>query len=282
MAMAHSICTWQLPALDFQEQFYYHQNAMRTDDIRTRLTTQLFGKEIHYRDALPSTNIFAKALLQNGAIEGALVITDHQTDGHGRSNRKWYSEPSKNLTFSVIVQPTIAPERLGGLSLYAGLSVAEAIEEIASLRPTCKWPNDILLNGKKICGILSEAIFEYNQLKGVVIGIGINVNQRVFPAELQSTASSLTLETNQEYDCIALLSSVLERMERNYQLVQSAQMDQVFESWKQYTTMFGQMISVHQTENIITGIAARLDDDGGLILLTSNGEQKILAGDITI
>jgi len=255
---------------------------MRTDDIRSQLTSQFFGREIYYRDIIPSTNIFAKTLLQNGTGEGAVVITDNQTDGHGRSNRKWYSEPLKNLTFSVIVQPTIAPERLGGVSLYAGLSVAEAIEEVASLRPICKWPNDILLNGKKVSGILSEAVFEYNQLKGVVIGVGINVNQRAFPAEVQSTATSLALETNLEYDRDALLSSVLMHMERNYKFVQSGRMEKIFETWKQYTTMFGQIISVHQTENSITGIAARLDEDGGLILLTSNGEQKILAGDITV
>jgi BirA family transcriptional regulator, biotin operon repressor / biotin---[acetyl-CoA-carboxylase] ligase len=255
---------------------------MRTDDIRARITSQLFGKELYYRDVIPSTNIFAKTLLQNGTREGTVVITDNQTDGHGRSNRKWYSEPFKNLTFSVIVQPTIAPELLGGVSLYAGLSVAEAIEETTSLQPTCKWPNDILLNGKKVCGILSETVFEYNQLKGLVIGVGINVNQRVFPVEVQSTASSLALETNLEYDCPALLSSVLNRMEHNYQLVQSGRMEQIFEHWKRYTTMFGQIISVHQMENIITGIAARLDEDGGLILLTSSGEQKILAGDITL
>ena len=255
---------------------------MRTDDIRARLTTQLFGREIYYRDVIPSTNIFAKTLLQEGTHEGAVVITDNQTEGHGRSNRKWYSEPFKNLTFSVIVRPTIAPELLCSLSLYAGLSVAEAIEKITSFQPTCKWPNDVLMNGKKICGILSDAVFEYNQLKGIIIGVGINVNQRIFPVELQTTASSLVLETNREYDCSALLSLILERMEHNFQLVQSGRLDQIFERWKRYTTMFGQIITVHQTENIITGIAARLDEDGGLILLTSSGEQKILAGDILI
>jgi BirA family biotin operon repressor/biotin-[acetyl-CoA-carboxylase] ligase len=280
--MSYKAGSCQERALDFQEQFYYHPNAMRTHDIQSRLTTKKFGREIHYYETLPSTNVLAKELLQSGTSEGAVVITDNQTDGRGRASRKWFTEPFKNLTFSVIIKPKIDPERMGSVSLYAGLCVAEAVEKITMLRPVCKWPNDILLNGKKICGILSETVFEFNQLKGIVIGVGINVNQRVFPAEVQSTASSLSLETGDEYDYVSVLASVLGRMEDNYRFIQQGNIEQIFENWKRYTTMFGQTVSVHQEEKKITGIAARLDEDGGLILVTSNGEQKILAGDISI
>jgi len=255
---------------------------MRTEDIQSHLTTKIFGREIHYHEVLPSTNVFAKTLLQGGVREGALVITDHQTDGRGRLSRTWSSEPHKNLTFSAIVKPKIEPECFGILSLYASLSVAEAVEDITSMKPNCKWPNDVQLNGKKICGILSEAVFQDNRLSGVIIGIGINVNQKLFPVEIQSTASSLSLETGDEYDCVRVLSAVLERMENNYTMIQLGSFEKIFKNWQRHTTMFGQTISVHQLEQTITGIAARLDEDGGLILLTSNGEQKILAGDITI
>ena len=271
---------WQKTPLDFQRQFYYHQNAMTTQEIQSYITSKIFGKNIFTYDVIDSTNIKAKSLIHHG--EGAVVIAEEQTAGRGRLGRSWISEPKKNLTFSVIIKPKISQNRIGIVSLYAGLSVAEAIDEIIKLHPSCKWPNDVLLDGKKVCGILSEAVFKGNVLESIVIGIGINVNQSDFPRELQRTATSLFLSSGEEFDRFKILASVLERLERNYALIQSGELNKVLEKWKGRTNMFGKEITINQNGHKVAGIAERIDDDGGLILCTNKGEEKFLAGDVAL
>jgi BirA family biotin operon repressor/biotin-[acetyl-CoA-carboxylase] ligase len=271
---------WQKAPLDFQRQFYYHQNAMTTQEIQPYITSKIFGKNIFTYDVIGSTNIKAKSLIQHG--EGVVVIAEEQTAGRGRLGRSWISEPKKNLMFSVIIKPKILPDRIGIISLYAGLSVAEAMKEITKLNPVCKWPNDVLLNGKKFCGILSEAVFKGNVLDSIIVGIGINVNQSDFTRELQQTATSLFLSSGKEFDRFKILGSVLERLERNYALIQSRELNDILQKWKKYTTMFGKEITINQNGCQVSGIAERINDDGGLILRTNKGEGKFLAGDVTL
>ncbi|MBI3766348.1 MAG: biotin--[acetyl-CoA-carboxylase] ligase [Ignavibacteriales bacterium] len=164
---------------------------MLKEEIRLSTQSKIIGKNIHTFDLLDSTNLKAKSLLQEGEEEGTIVIAEEQTAGRGRMGRSWVSERGKNLTFSVVLKPQISPESIGIVSLYGGLAVAEAIQDQSHLHPECKWPNDVLLNGKKCCGILSEAVFKQGSLVGVVMGIGINVNQRVFTRELRATATSV-------------------------------------------------------------------------------------------
>jgi BirA family biotin operon repressor/biotin-[acetyl-CoA-carboxylase] ligase len=255
---------------------------MNALEIQPYIMSQILGRKIFTYDVIDSTNLKAKSLIQQGEEEGAVVIAENQTAGRGRLNRVWISEPKKNLTFSIIIKPKILPERFGILSLYVGLSVAEAIESVTKFRPTCKWPNDVLLKGKKFCGILSEAVFKEGILDGVIIGIGINVNQSVFSLELQPTATSLFLSTGKEYDRFKILASVLERLECYYLEIQAGTLAGVLEGWKKYSTMFGKEITMNCDKHPVKGIAQRIDDDGGLILLTIKGEEKFLAGDITL
>ena len=253
---------------------------MTTQEIQPYITSKIFGKNIFAYDVIDSTNIKAKSLIQHG--EGVVVIAEEQTTGRGRLGRSWISEPKKNLTFSIIIKPKILPNRIGIISLYAGLSVAEAMKEITKLNPVCKWPNDVLLDGKKFCGILSEAVFKGNVLDSIIIGIGINVNQSDFPRELQLTATSLFISSGKEFDRFKVLASILEKLERNYALIQGGELNDVLQKWKKNTTMFGKEITINQNGCPITGIVERIDDDGGLILCTNKGEEKFLAGDITL
>jgi len=254
---------------------------MKAKEIQSYVTSQIFGKKIFAYEVVESTNTTAKSLIQD-STDGTIVIADAQTAGRGRLKREWLSEPKKNLTFSVIIKPEIAPELFGVLSLYAGLSVAEAIESVAKLRPVCKWPNDVMLNGKKFCGILSEAVFNREMLAGVIVGIGININQSIFPRELESIATSLLQVTGKELDRFSILAAVLDRMEYNYTSIKTGNSTGIIEGWKKYSTMFGKEITINQDKHPVRGIAKRLDDDGGLILLTNKGEEKFLAGDVAL
>jgi len=255
---------------------------MESKDIQSYLTTKLFGRNLIYLSTVDSTNQKAKLLIKEGVVSGTVVIADEQTAGRGRLNRNWLSEPGKNLLFSVIIKPTIANEQIGVISLYAGLAVAKAIEEALQIKPVCKWPNDLLLGEKKFCGILSEAIFEDNELVGVVVGIGINVNQLNFPEEIREKATSLQRELGKEINRFELLNFVLNKMEYYYNKIQKGSINLIIKEWVHYTKMFGQNISVKQNKEEIRGIALRLAEDGGLIISTAKGELKVLAGDVTI
>lgn len=257
-------------------------NAMDEREIQPYIKSKIFGKELVCLDVVDSTNLKAKSLIHRGAAAGTVVIADEQTAGRGRQNRVWLSEPKKNLLFSVILKPTISPEQIGVLSLYAGLAVAESINGSLGIRPVCKWPNDLLLNGKKFCGILSEAIFNESRLSGVVVGIGINVNQSSFHEEIESNATSLRNVIGKEINRFEVLGSVLEWMEHYNETIQSGPMNDILEKWKQYTEMFGKKVAIAQNGKLTSGIALRLDKDGGLIISTINGKQKVLAGDVTV
>jgi BirA family transcriptional regulator, biotin operon repressor / biotin---[acetyl-CoA-carboxylase] ligase len=255
---------------------------MTESEIRQHLTTRIFGKKIFTFDSIDSTNTYAKSLALQNDSEGSLIIAEEQTAGKGRLNRSWQAEKGKSLTFSVIITPKIPPEHIGILSLYASLAVAEAIENILPLTPVCKWPNDVLLDGRKVCGILSEVVFKSETSYLVIIGIGINVNQSIFPTELQEIATSLFLTTGRSVDRAILLAKVLERLESWHEVIQNNQTDRILQHWKKYCTMFDKKVTIEQQEIKLQGIAAGLAEDGGLIINTSDKQIKVLAGDIKI
>lgn len=276
---------------------------MITDnDVTKHLSTKIFGKKFYFLDTVDSTNTYAKRLVLQGAEEGTVVSTEHQYAGRGRFNRKWVSAPGKNLTFSVIIRPAIDPQSLGILSLFAGLSVAQAVAEISPVSPICKWPNDVLLDGKKLCGILSESVFEkarpteqsFGQarpteqsfgrarLSAVIIGIGLNINQVDFPAPLDCSATSLAKTCQREFDRGLVLARVLGRLEHLYQYVLGGRMDEIVNQSRLNSTMVDKEIILHQPGVILRGIVKRIDGDGGLIISCDGAERKIFAGDITM
>src|SRR5208283_2326 len=189
---------------------------MNEGDIRKHIITQTFGKKIFAFDILDSTNVKAKSLALDDAQEGAIVIAEEQTAGKGRLGRSWSSEKGKNLTFSVIARPRISPQHLGILSLFAGVSVARALTTLTDKTIRCKWPNDVFLNNKKVCGILSESVASEKSITAVIIGIGINVNQKKFSPDLQEKATSLALETGRDFHRWQVLAAILKEIENCY------------------------------------------------------------------
>lgn len=255
---------------------------MTEDSIRQYLRTKQFGRRIYAFESIDSTNNKAKSLAMEGAEEGMLVISDEQTAGRGRLGRRWESERGKNLTFSLIAKPTFPPDRLGLLSLAAGLAVAQAVKTLLNLHPDCKWPNDVLLDGKKFCGILSEAVMQHRTLLTAIIGVGVNVNQTKFLPELQSTATSLSIVVGRELNREKVLAAILEQLERYYNILLRGRSNEILDQWRESSSMFGKTIAVNQQGKKITGTASALDDDGGLILIADGKKEKVLAGNVTI
>jgi BirA family biotin operon repressor/biotin-[acetyl-CoA-carboxylase] ligase len=255
---------------------------MQASDILPHLTSTIFGRTLFPYEVLDSTNQTAKALAMDGAPEGAVVIADRQRAGRGRMGRRWESESGSNLTFSLILRPVISPDRLGLLSLYASLAVAEGVEAITGLTPTCKWPNDLLLSSKKFCGILSEGVFNGPLLVSVIIGIGINVNQVTFPEALHDRATSISLAAGGPIDRVVLLAEVLRRLEEEYRAVARGEFERILREWKARASLFGSEVAVDRQGTLLRGTASRLAEDGGLIIAAGGEEIKVLAGDVTV
>jgi BirA family transcriptional regulator, biotin operon repressor / biotin---[acetyl-CoA-carboxylase] ligase len=255
---------------------------MTEHEIRSSLTTKKFGNRLYLLETVDSTNNYAKTLTLGEFDEGTVVIAEHQTAGRGRHDHVWFAESGKNLTFSVLLKPRIAPRLTGIISIYAGLAVVQAVEELYSLQLECKWPNDILLNRKKLCGILSEGVFQGERLNGVVIGIGMNVNQVAFPPSLEHTATSLARHLGRGLDRIHILVKILEKLEELYNVLQRGDAPSILAEWRRRSGMFGRELMIVQNGQCLKGIAHSLADDGALVITIDGKERKVFAGEVTV
>ncbi len=250
--------------------------------LRKGLKTRTFGYKIYTFDTIDSTNNCAKAVAGVGAHEGTVVIAEEQKAGKGRMGRSWYSSPLENLTFSIVLRPQLNNEGFNLLSLYAAVGVAEAIERVTQLRVDCKWPNDLLINGKKVAGILIEGSFKDNTSEFVVLGIGINVNQLVFPPDLAEKATSLQLESHSEVDRAQLFRETLRSLEQHYHSIRETGFQAILPFWLSRTSLIDKPISVSQQGTLITGVVKGVNSDGGLIIQTNGSVQTVFAGDVTV
>lgn len=241
-----------------------------------------FGTKVYAFETIDSTNNCAKALASCWAREGTLVLAERQTAGKGRLGRAWHANAYENLTFSVILRPTLPPEALNLLPLYAAVALAEAIEKETGLAVECKWPNDLLIQGKKAAGILLEGSLKDNAIDHVVLGIGLNVNQTVFPEELAERATSLKLQAGRDFDRVQILRTILRTLESHYAIIMKKGFQSLLPLWLARTTMLNREISVTQDGTIISGVVRGLSPDGALILETEGTEKALFAGDVTI
>ncbi|HXG22466.1 MAG TPA: biotin--[acetyl-CoA-carboxylase] ligase [Methylomirabilota bacterium] len=249
------------------------------------LTTKTFGKPLHFFPSIDSTNTHAARLAREGATEGTAVIADEQTGGKGRLGRSWVSPPGVNLHLSLILRPPLATTLVPQINLLAAIAVANAIRDVSSLSPAIKWPNDVLLQGKKVCGILAEMQTETGTLRSVVLGIGVNVNAPLsaFPPELHDKASSLFLTGGQFIDRAVFTAALLTHLEKLYVLWLERGFLAVRPAWEHYAAgLIGQQITVAAPEGTITGVVLGLDSDGALLLQDEGTTRRILAGDVTV
>lgn len=251
-------------------------------EIKSCLKTALFGQEIHYHEDVGSTNEVAKRLALQGARQGCLVIAERQSRGRGRLGRRWYS-PEGGLWFSVVLRPTVNAAKVPKLALMAAVAVSKAISEALGLRVEIKWPNDILIRGRKVCGILAEATLKGENLQFVVLGVGLNVNINVqaLPREVRESATSLNKVAGRKVDRNELLCRCLTWLGHFYQMFQSGKFNLILEEWWKQASFFGDDIEVRGLAETIRGRAIDVDKDGALILELTDGTRcKVLSGDI--
>ena len=258
--------------------------------VGNRLKTRLIGKPLHFFDAIDSTNTYAMQLAREGAAEGTVVVADAQSGGKGRLGRTWVSPAGVNLYCSTILRPSVPAALAPQMNLVAAVAVAEAIVEVCGITPTIKWPNDVLLKGKKVCGILSEmqtGQARADTLKAIIVGIGVNLNTRrdAFPEELREKASSLLLITGEPVERGVFAASLLTHLEQSYLLWVQEGFTVLRSAWERYASdLIGKQIAVAAPEGALSGTVLGLDTDGALLIReqSTNAPRRIVAGDVTV
>lgn len=255
------------------------------DDVQERLATDRFGQVMRGFETVSSTNTAAAEWAREGAAEGRVVVTEYQSAGRGRHGRTWDAQKGQNLMFSVVLRPTLDADRLGLLTVAASVAVAEAIDEFVSPhQAVLKWPNDVLLEGRKTCGMLLESSISGTQAaEAVVLGVGLNVNQTQFPDALADTATSLRLTTGRPVPRAPLFARLLERLESRYDAVQSEREGAVRKAFHDRLVSLHEQASfrVPGTDRTISGTVQGITETGALRLRTPDGPQTVHAGDVT-
>jgi len=241
-----------------------------------------FGEPRYDFPSLDTTMREATERAERGAPEGTLIVAYEQTSGRGRLGRSWVSQPSVGLYFSLVLRPPLAPAAALALTLAAGLGVARGVGESCGRRCDLRWPNDVLLGGKKCCGVLVEMTAAEERVRHAVVGVGVNVNQRELPAELASIATSLHIETGCEYLREAVLEAVLRRMEQYYEMFLERGTEAIVTAFSRSSSYVrGKRVVIENGPEEISGTTAGLDERGVLLLdVDGRGIEPILAGGV--
>jgi BirA family biotin operon repressor/biotin-[acetyl-CoA-carboxylase] ligase len=255
------------------------EDSLSPASITNNLDTHFIGQRVIYYPRLTSTMDVAKREAQQGAAEGTIVVADEQTAGKGRLKRAWLS-PEGNIALSIILYPSLP--HLPSLIMLASLAVVHSIEAVTGLKSQVKWPNDVLINSRKVCGILIESDVQGNTVDYTIIGIGVNVNLRLsgFP-EILSTATSLCDELGREVSRLSLIQRLLAEIERLYLSLPAG--GSVYEEWRDRLVTLGKRVQVKSGKTMYEGIAESVASDGSLLLRQLDGSlTRIVAGDATL
>ncbi|MBO5159857.1 MAG: biotin--[acetyl-CoA-carboxylase] ligase [Lachnospiraceae bacterium] len=248
-----------------------------------QLETAWAGKTCLCFDSMESTQNYGKELGKKEPVHGTLILAEEQTAGRGRRGRSWQSEKGANIAMSLCLEPKLRTEHAAGLTLVMALAVAEGIKKVTGREPQIKWPNDIVLNGRKICGILTEMCFKDGGYI-VVIGVGINVNNTGFPEDIKGTASSLKLETGAEISREALIASVMECFENYYEIYE--QTEDLALLKEQYESMLANKnreVNVLDPKEPYKGTAKGINSAGNLIVVCEDGtEKEVYSGEVSV
>ncbi|MEM3579759.1 MAG: biotin--[acetyl-CoA-carboxylase] ligase [Candidatus Bathyarchaeia archaeon] len=258
---------------------------IKVEKLQEGLKTRLIGKYIFFAHEVGSTNDWAKELAELGAPEGTVAVAETQTSGRGRPGRKWLS-PKGGLWFSIILKPKLKPPETIKLVFLAGLAVAETLRELFGLKVETKWPNDVLVNGRKVCGILSEMKTIGEKVDYTIIGVGVNANidvEKEFPRELSETATSIQKALGRKISLEELFKALLEKMDNLYQIFLKEGFTPILKEWKSFAYFLGCRVEVCGDGERFEGIASDVDRDGALVLKLENGSVKrVFVGDLSI
>lgn len=253
-------------------------------ELKSVIKTQWAGQNLTYLEKVDSTNNEARRLAEQGAPNGALVVAELQTAGKGRRGRSWTSPPGTGIWMSLLLRPDFAPEHASMLTLVAAMAVETGVGEMTGLDCQIKWPNDIVLNGKKICGILTEMSTEEDCIRHVVVGIGINVNIREFPEEIGRTATSLAIVSGKEVRRAPLVDAVLRAWEKYYACYrETLDMSALRETYNARLVNCGREVRVLAPKGEYSGISHGINDGGELLVETEDGElREVMSGEVSV
>jgi BirA family transcriptional regulator, biotin operon repressor / biotin---[acetyl-CoA-carboxylase] ligase len=261
-------------------------DLLHADDLLARLgTIRVVGRDIRVFKETTSTNDVAEKLARDGVKEGVVIFAESQSRGRGRLGRRWLSPASKGLWFSVLLRPDLRPQSCTQLTVASATALRRAIQQQTGLECRIKWPNDILVNGRKIAGILTELNAELDHVRYLILGIGVDVNMTVtdFPPELRQISSSLCIESGKAVSRPELAVSVLRALDQDYTRICAGGFEQVADEWEEHCQTLGCEVSIRTGNREIRGRAEALDEQGCLLLRTEHGHvERVVGGDVTL
>ncbi|MBC7810652.1 MAG: biotin--[acetyl-CoA-carboxylase] ligase [Burkholderiales bacterium] len=249
-----------------------------TEFSQQRLQTALSPRPVRFYAQVESSSDIALDWLRNGAAAGSVVVADEQTRGRGRLGRSWYAPPATALMLSVVLRPSAAA--LVQVSMMGALVVCETLEAFGIRNVGIKWPNDTQIDGRKVCGVLPEVLWDGDRLFGAVLGIGLNVRIDFAGTPFEQTATSVETVLGKSIDRLELLTTLLERIDDWTARIESYAL---FDAWTERLTTIGQQVSVNQANGVVTGMAEGVDEHGALLVRDEDGAlQRVIAGDIAL
>jgi len=262
-----------------------YPDTINKEELKLRLGTEIFGRAVHVYEEVSSTNDFAKKLAAEGAPEGTIVIAERQLQGKGRMGRAWVSPAQKGIWFTFVLRPRLLPSLATQLIFVSAVGVCRALRKFTGLDVTIKWPNDLVISGKKVCGILTELSAEIDMINYVVVGVGINSNHKEddFPDDIKEKAVSLAIAAGRNFRRTDLLVEILRELEDEYKNYLKYGFDEVIARWKELNSTLGQEVMVSSGEERYNGIARNINDDGCLLVERTDGTLSVvMVGDVSV
>lgn len=258
-------------------------DRLSSEDIRVGLKTSWAGYPVIYEDEMSSTNQTARRIAESGAGHGTLVVAGRQLEGRGRRGRVWHSPDESGIWMSLLLRPSIQPEKASMLTLVAAMAVYDAL---SSRMEGCaiKWPNDIVVHGRKVCGILTEMSAEMNRVHDVIVGIGVNVNTEVFPEEISEVAASIYTESGRYYSRCEIICDILRGFEKYYeQFIRTADLSVIAPEYNQRLVNRGRRVFIEERNRRFEGTAEGIDPEGSLLVRRDNGIlETIISGEVSV
>ncbi len=259
-------------------------DALIDSEISYCLQTKKIGSRISAFQSVISTNETAATLAEQGADEGTIVVAEKQTKGKGRFGRHWHSIEKKGIYCSLILRPSLSPEFAPGLSLMTAAALADTFSLFTQAKVQIKWPNDILLNGKKTAGILTELSADKNKINHVIVGVGININHTPedFPVDLLSTATSLCIENREKVSRVEFLQKFLGSFENAYECYKTDRLKSMHTKLRNYSSLLDSEITLSNGKKVISGKVVDINKDGALVLELDGNTIVVNSGEVTV
>jgi BirA family transcriptional regulator, biotin operon repressor / biotin---[acetyl-CoA-carboxylase] ligase len=261
-------------------------DVLLPQEVKHSLKTEFIGQSLKYLEQVDSTNLYAKRIAESGFIDGTVIVADEQQKGKGRLGRAWVSPKGKGIWMTIMLKPKINPADAAKVTLIAACAVCKAIEEICEIYPKIKWPNDIVLNGKKLCGILTEMSAEQDEIIYLIVGIGINVNLELqdFPEDLQAIATSIRIQKGTSVIRKDLAAALINNFESYYKVfTETGSIKSFIQEYKEKSAVLGKEVRVTSSSLQLTGTVIDISHEGQLLLKQDDGSiREIISGEVSV